>query len=319
MNEHIKAKIALEINASGDQNARTLGGCLDVNALSYGKSSVLADHLLDPIPERLVPTINKFIANGLDPAVNGGLHIVRALKTLAWNPCGFEVLEAFKMLLKLLDNETLERCHDDETLSESIDKSIADSEEMGGYEWLAQTGILSTILDARLTGEPADEIFGWDRAIGKTIDDIFCCYPRDQKKTPATYLVMKLGNEALVLHCSMVLHCRSDFGAIRLPIDVSKSARKLFPELIGRRIVGIDVDGPGICEDYPGCFIVKLNDGTFLTFQASREHEAVKENDMPSIKMAILRLTEADLSEIETDKLLDPEDYNCAQMRVVLF
>lgn len=239
------------------------------------------------------------------------------LKTLVRESRGFDLFDDFKARLNIADAVALTNAADGETLASCIRSTVLESEGKGDFEQAAIAGLKGEILEAHLQGEPIDGMFGWDRAAGKKIEDVWLLYPADQEKAPAAHVILFLGAGVLVLSTKMNLYLLSGGVGTRFGGEFRKSAGKLLPELVGRKIASIKPIGPGSCREYPVSFMITLNDGTVLALQAHCEGSSDSQGQ-PRIQFTILRPIEADWSEIKTDKPMTSGEYKCADYRTFL-
>lgn len=133
------------------------------------------------------------------------LHRMRALKTLVCGSLDSKRLELVKAHLNIANAKTLVQPWEGETLEACIRRSALEWAQKGDFEKAAAAGLIGEILDTRLHGISTEGIFGWHRAAGKKIDDVWFLYPSDEEKAPATHVLLFLGDEALVLSCTMAL------------------------------------------------------------------------------------------------------------------
>ena len=239
------------------------------------------------------------------------------LKTLVRESSGFEHLDVFKARLNIADAAALTNASDGETLASCIRRTVLESEGKGDFAKAAVAGLKGEILEAHLQGEPIDGMFGWDRAAGKKIEDVWLLYPADQEKSPAVHVILFLGARALVLSTKMNLYLLSGGVGTRFGGEFRKSAGKLLPELVGRKIASIKPIGPGSCHKYPVSYMITLDDGTVVALQAHCEGSSESQAG-PRIQFTILRPIEADWSDIKTDKPMTSGEYKCADYRTFL-
>jgi len=264
------------LNAVSSKDSKEEGNILSeiIKGLSWGGESIyliceeceeetcekceLKDEEIDG---RWLPSIVElFLQNGFDLGRRGGSVGADCLKSLTWSTYDKYILDAAKILLKAGADPTYEDKEDGGTVMGWVSTKESAAECI--YEDHCQSNLFHTlyeIMDAQVKGEDIDQIFFFDKCIGRKINQVLLCSEENACKGifSITTPQMQYENcfaEPLVFWCEEVPLCVTEYVDEIVDYRTMRKAKtkqdvsSFFADCLGQTITAIDFESKKVTK-----------------------------------------------------------------------